>query len=389
MVPAAQRALAGVGQAAAQRVQVLALVELPGDPPPVGLIGQVPGGLDGAAQRAVLLDRGTAAARTGRTGISGITQVVRIRDLGKITLYRARGRAEVCAQFPVAGPLLTRRINFQLIAENWDEMLRLAASLKYGHVTASLIVAKPDYRRKIGRQLNKGESMHALRRDVFYAHEGAIRRRHLQHQNDQAWCLPLAANAITAWTTEYLGLAVQQLRSQGRLVDDTLLAHMSPAQSGTHRADRHHHRRHRPRTRPTRPHRPPRPSQAFRRDTSAMTDAADRLYERIVIRTESEPIQRRRSSRPIGVRGTPVMDTALDEKKESRPSRACSRPSGSSVTPAACCASSPPAWRFRLVRIWAGIRSGQVLVSLLAGGAGRRTGRPGRGRGLRFWRRSG
>jgi hypothetical protein len=36
----------------------------------------------------------------------------------------------------------------------------------------------------------------------------------------------------------------------------------------------------------------------------------------IVIRTESEPIQRRRSSQPIGVRGTPVMDKALDEKEE-------------------------------------------------------------------------
>jgi TnpA family transposase len=195
--------------------------------------------------------------------LCGLQLSPRIRDLGKITLYRGRGRAEVCTQFPAAGPLLTRRINFGLIAENWDEMLRLAASLKYGHVTASLIVAKlsradrqntvaaalkeygalrrtiyaarylsrPDYRRKIGRQLNKGESMHALRRAVFYAHEGAIRRRHLQQQTDQAWCLTLAANAITAWTTEYLGLAARQLRSQGRLVDDTLLAHLSPAQS--------------------------------------------------------------------------------------------------------------------------------------------------------------
>ncbi len=195
--------------------------------------------------------------------LCGLQLSPRIRDLGKITLYRARPRAEVCAQFPVAGPLLTRRINMELITENWDEMLRLAASLKYGHVTASLIVAKlsradrqntlaaalkeygalrrtiyaarylsrPDYRRKIGRQLNKGESMHALRRDVFYAHEGAIRRRHLQQQNDQAWCLTLAANAITTWMTEYLGLAIEQLRSQGRRVDDTILAHMSPAQS--------------------------------------------------------------------------------------------------------------------------------------------------------------
>jgi hypothetical protein len=38
-------------------VQVLALVQLPGDPPPVGLIGEVPGGVEGAAQRPVLLDR--------------------------------------------------------------------------------------------------------------------------------------------------------------------------------------------------------------------------------------------------------------------------------------------------------------------------------------------
>jgi TnpA family transposase len=123
--------------------------------------------------------------------LCGLRLSPRIRDLGKITLYRSALRGEVCAAYPLAGPLLTRRINTQLIADNWDEMLRLAASLKYGHVTASLIVAKlsradrqntlaaalteygalrrtiyaarylsrPDYRRKIGRQLNKGESM--------------------------------------------------------------------------------------------------------------------------------------------------------------------------------------------------------------------------------------
>ena len=137
------------------------------------------------------------------------------------------------------------------------------SELKYGHVTASLIVGKlsradrqntlaaalkeygalrrtvyaarylsrEDYRRKISHQLNKGESIHALRRDVFYAHEGAVRRRHLQHQTEQAWCLTLATNAVIAWTTEYLGLAVTQFRAQGRRVDDVLLAHISPARS--------------------------------------------------------------------------------------------------------------------------------------------------------------
>ena len=37
------------------------------------------------------------------------------------------------------------------------------------------------------------------------------------------------------------------------------------------------------------------------------------------------------------------------------------------MTPAACCASAPPAWRLGAVRIWVRIGSGQVLVSLLSG----------------------
>src|SRR5674536_168907 len=179
----------------------------------------------------------------------GLQLSPRIRDLGKITLYRTGSRAETTAAYPVAGTLLTRRLNTALIAEHWDEMLRLAASLKYGHVTASLIVAnlsrvdrqnslaaalkeygalrrtvyaarylsREDYRRKISRQLNKGESMHALRRDVFYAHEGAVRRHHLAAQTEQAWCLTIATNAISAWTTEYLGLAAEELRGRNQI----------------------------------------------------------------------------------------------------------------------------------------------------------------------------
>ena len=73
--------------------------------------------------------------------------------------------------------------------------------------------------------------MHARRRDVFYAHEGAVRRRHLQAQTEQAWCLTIATNAITTWTAEYLGMAVGQLRGRGRRVDEELLAHISPAHS--------------------------------------------------------------------------------------------------------------------------------------------------------------
>ncbi|MEG8179758.1 Tn3 family transposase [Nocardia terpenica] len=187
----------------------------------------------------------------------------RIRDLGKITLYRPGSRTDAEARFPCAGPLLTRRLNLDLIAEHYDDLLRLSGSLKYGHATASLLVGKlsasgrqnalaaalkeygalrrtiyaahylsdPDYRRKIARQLNRGESVHALKRDLHYAHEGAIRSRHLEDQTEQMWCLTLATNAVIAWTTEYFGLAVEQMRREGRRVDDEVLAHVSPAHS--------------------------------------------------------------------------------------------------------------------------------------------------------------
>nr|WP_245718400.1 transposase [Nocardia miyunensis] len=98
-------------------------------------------------------------------------------------------------------------------------------------IYAAKYLSDPDYRRKISRQLNKGESLHALRRDLLYAHEGMIRARHLESQTEQAWCLTLATNAVIAWTAEYYGLAVEQMRREGWRIDDEVLAHVSPAHS--------------------------------------------------------------------------------------------------------------------------------------------------------------
>jgi hypothetical protein len=56
-----------------------------------------------------------------------------------------------------------------------------------------------------------------------------VRARHLEGQTERAWCLTLATNAVIAWTTEYYGLAVEQMRRAGRRIDDEVLAHTSPA----------------------------------------------------------------------------------------------------------------------------------------------------------------
>jgi TnpA family transposase len=200
----------------------------------------------------------------------------RIRDLGKITLYRIGPRADFLDRYPRAGALLTRRLNLDLITEMWDDLLRVAASVQGGHATAALVVGKlcsskrqqnalnsaikeygalrrtvyaaryladETYRRRIARQLNKGENLHALRRSLAYAGEGALRHRHHEQQTEQMWCLTLATNAIVCWSTEYHGLGVAALRRTGRDVDDEVLAHIWPTHHenvhfyGTHSVD--------------------------------------------------------------------------------------------------------------------------------------------------------
>jgi hypothetical protein len=94
----------------------------------------------------------------------------------------------------------------------------LAAALKeYGALRRTIYAARylsdPAYRRKISRQLNKGDSLHALKRDLLNAHEGMMRARHLEQQTEQAWCLTLVTNAVVTWTTEYYGLAVESMRA--------------------------------------------------------------------------------------------------------------------------------------------------------------------------------
>lgn len=112
----------------------------------------------------------------------------------------------------------------------------LAAALKeYGAIRRTIYAAKylsdPAYRRKVAWQLNKGESLHALRRQLHYAREGKVTRRQPEQQNEQAWCLIAVTNAVVCWHTEYMGLAVGELRAAGREVDAEVLAHISPARS--------------------------------------------------------------------------------------------------------------------------------------------------------------
>jgi len=183
---------------------------------------------------------GQTLATFGIFSLAGLQFSPRIRDIDRLQLYRLGAGSGWRARYPLAGALLTKPIQTQLIADHWNNLLRLVGLMKFGHTTASLLIAKlhassrqnslaralqeygrlvrtiylcryvanEELRRRVRRQLNKGESLHALRRDLFFAHQGHVRRRHLDDQVDQALCLTLVTNAAVLWTTTYLGDAL-------------------------------------------------------------------------------------------------------------------------------------------------------------------------------------
>ena len=93
-------------------------------------------------------------------------------------------------------------------------------------------IENQDYRRRIHRQLNKGEALHALRRFLFFAHEGKLQRRQADQQTNQILCLNLVTNALVTWNTVYMNAAIERLRAEGRIDRDIDLGHLSPALYG-------------------------------------------------------------------------------------------------------------------------------------------------------------
>src|SRR6266404_417405 len=88
----------------------------------------------------------------------------------------------------------------------------------------------PFSRKKVyGGELNKGESLHALRDFLFAADKGVIRRKQEEAQTNQAMCLHLITNAVVVWNTVYRQAVLDRLGTEGLPVDEDDLAHLSPA----------------------------------------------------------------------------------------------------------------------------------------------------------------
>jgi len=169
--------------------------------------------------------------------------------IGGARFWRVDGKAD----YGVLDDLAANRINIRLIVEHWDDLLRLAGSLKLGVVRATDLtrvlqtnralqelgrlikslymlrfIDDETYRRRIQVQLNRGESRHLLARTIFHGKRGELRQRYREGQEDQLGALGLVINLVVLWNTIYIDAAVNQLRAEGHVILDEDVARLSP-----------------------------------------------------------------------------------------------------------------------------------------------------------------
>lgn len=198
---------------------------------------------------------GYADSVFGLNHLLGFRFAPRLRDLADSKLFTIQTPNE----FPKLENILRGRINTKIIQENFDDVLRLAHSIREGKVSGSLMMGKLgsyarqnkltttlremgriektifilDYisnetlRRRIQRGLNKGEAMNGLARALFFGKRGELRERGIQDQLQRASALNILINAISVWNTVYLTEATKLLKEKGNLRED-LLKHISP-----------------------------------------------------------------------------------------------------------------------------------------------------------------
>jgi TnpA family transposase len=103
---------------------------------------------------------------------------------------------------------------------------------EYGRLVRTLPImrwyANQEERRRILRQLNKGEALHDLRAFLVVAKKGHLRHPRGEVLAHQASCLNLVTNAVIVWNTVYMAAAVEQLKQEGYPLDETDLAHIWP-----------------------------------------------------------------------------------------------------------------------------------------------------------------
>lgn len=172
----------------------------------------------------------------------------RLKDLTNQTLYKI----DKNDHYGEIDSIFNGYIDMDCIAEQWEQLIRIIASLKNQVAPAHLVlqklsargssdrvskammelgkliktiyilhyISKPDLRRKVQLQLNRGESRHYLARHIFFGNQGEFKTADYEEIMNIASCLSLLSNAVLLWNTPRIYAIVEELRRSGTAVDD-------------------------------------------------------------------------------------------------------------------------------------------------------------------------
>lgn len=180
----------------------------------------------------------------------------RIRDIKDQRLCKIKDK-----EWEYPALKFTGQVNPAYLKHHFDELMKVAASIKSGCVTASLLISKLQsyprqnnlmyvlqaygqlvktifilkyllsmpLRRKINTQLIKGEQLHNLRLYLWFGSDGIIRRKQEEQQQKVVRGLNLITNMVLVWNTVYQQEIIKQLHQEGYVVDENDFEFISPA----------------------------------------------------------------------------------------------------------------------------------------------------------------
>jgi TnpA family transposase len=177
-------------------------------------------------------------------------------NVGQQKLYRL----DRTTRYGRLDAVLTGTVDLALIREQWDQLVRVAASLRNRTAPAHVVLTRlassapsdrlaraltalgqalktlyllrymqeVPLRGRMQLQINRGEGRHQLARRLFFANQGAFQTGDYEEIMNKATCLSLLSNAVLVWNTVHMMRIIKQLRASGETVTEDELVRISP-----------------------------------------------------------------------------------------------------------------------------------------------------------------
>ena len=162
--------------------------------------------------------------------------------------------------YPQLDALFSTTVDLHLMAEQWEGLVRVAASQKNRIVSANVIgrrlassassnrLAKallqlgqlvrttyllryfhdPALRQQMRTQRNRGEARQDWAQRLFFAEQGMCRSGDYYQMMNRASCLSLLSNAVLVYNTVRIGQVLARAKAQGQAFTPEAIAHVSP-----------------------------------------------------------------------------------------------------------------------------------------------------------------